>query len=89
MKNLIVICLALALFAAAGCGNKPEKQETPATTETGAATRVSLVDPVDKSRIENFEEAKYSIVYEGVEYKFNSRDNYEAFKKDPAKYMSR
>jgi len=89
MKNLIVICLALALFAAAGCGNKPEKQETPATEQAGAVSKVSLVDPVDGSRIENFEEAEYSYVYEGVEYKFNSKDNYEAFKKEPSKYVTR
>jgi YHS domain-containing protein len=89
MKNLIVICLALALFAVVGCGNKPEKQETPATTQAGAATRVSLADPVDGSKIDNFEDAKYSTVYEGVEYRFNSKEHYEAFKKDPSKYVSK
>jgi YHS domain-containing protein len=89
VKNLIVICLALAFFSGAGCGNKPEKQETPATTQAGAARMVSLMDPVDKSKIKNFKEAKYPYVYEGVEYRFNSKEHYEAFKKDPSKYVSK
>ena len=89
MKKLLVICLALTLFASIGCGNKPQNDENSTTTEAGAVTKVSLSDPVDGSRIENFEEAKYSYVYDRVEYRFNSKENYEAFKKTPEKYLSR
>ena len=89
MKKLIVICLALTLFASMGCGNRPESEADSTTTQAGAASKVSLTDPVDGSRIENFEEAKYSFVYESVEYRFNSKDNYEAFKKDPVKYLTK
>lgn len=89
MKKLLVICLAVALFASMGCGNKPEPKEDSVTTQSGAASRVSLTDPVDGSKVENFEEAKYSFVYNRVEYRFNSKDNYEAFKKDPAKYLNK
>ena len=89
MKKLLLICLALALFASMGCGNKPETDESATTTQTGAAVSVSLTDPVDGTRIENFETAKHAFVYNGVEYRFNNKDNYEAFKKDPAEYISR
>jgi YHS domain-containing protein len=89
VKKLLVICLAIALFASIGCGNKPEEKKSATTTQSGAVDRIALVDPVDKTKIENFEDAKYSHVYNSVEYRFNSKENYEAFKKDPAKYVSR
>jgi YHS domain-containing protein len=89
MKRLLVICLAIALFASAGCGNKPEPKENSTTTQSAEASKVSLTDPVDGSKIENFETAKYSFVYNRVEYRFNSKENYEAFKKDPAKYLNK
>ncbi len=89
MKKVLVICLALALFAAAGCGNKPEKQQSDMTTQAGAAKKFSLTDPVDGSIIDNFETAKYSYTYDGVEYRFNNEKNYKAFKENPEKYLSR
>jgi YHS domain-containing protein len=89
MKKLIVICLALALFASMGCGNRPETESNSTTTQSSTAAKVSLTDPVDGSKIENFETAKYSFVYESVEYRFNNKENYEAFKKDPAKYLTK
>ena len=89
MKKLIVICLALALFASMGCGNRPEPEANSTTTQSSTASRVSLTDPVDGSKIENFENADYSFVYEGIEYRFNKKENYEAFKKDPVKYLTK
>ncbi len=89
MKKLLVICLALALFASFGCGNKPQSDENSTTTQEGTVNQVFLSDPVDGSRIENFEESKYAYVYNRVEYRFNSKENYEAFKKNPDKYLSR
>jgi YHS domain-containing protein len=88
MKKLLVICIVFMLFTVTGCGNKPQDDSSKTATETGVANRVSLTDPVDGSKIENFEEAKYSYVYNGMEYRFNSKDNYEAFKKDPSKYVT-
>ena len=85
MKKLLVICLALALFASMGCGDKSQNDEKSTTTQAGAARSVSLTDPVDGSKIENFEEAKYSWVHNRVEYRFNSekrrvdRSNYRRF----------
>jgi len=87
MKKLFVICLAIFLFTSMGCGNKPEPKKDSTTTQAATANSVSLTDPVDGSKIENFENAKYSFVYNKVEYRFNSKENYEAFKKDPAKYL--
>ena len=89
MKKLLVNCLALALFASIGCGNKPQNDEESASTQAGVANRVSLIDPVDGSKIKDFEESKYSYIYNRVEYRFNSKENYEAFKKTPEKYLSR
>ena len=89
MKKLLVICLALALFASMGCGNKPQTDKESTTNQAGTAIRISLTDPVDGSKIEDFEKSKFSYVHDRVEYRFNSKENYEAFKKDPAKYLSK
>ena len=86
MKRFLTICLVIALFAAVGCGNKPQTDDSK-DKAAGAAVNVSLTDPVDGSRVEDFENAKYSYVYNGTEYRFSNKDNYEAFKKDPAKYV--
>jgi YHS domain-containing protein len=90
LKNTIVILLALAIFAAAGCGNKTENNE-PAKQETkqlGELKKIASVDPVDGTEIKDIGESKYSYVYNDIEYHFNSKENYEAFKKDPEKYLS-
>ena len=42
---------------------------------------------VDGTKIEPVDDVKYSYVYRNVEYRFNSKKNYEAFKKDPEKYL--
>ena len=89
MKKLLVICLALALFASMGCGNKPDSDKESTVTETGTAKIIYLTDPVDGSKIGNVDEVKYSYIYKAVEYRFNSKKNYEAFKKDPEKYLTR
>lgn len=98
LKNLLVICLALVLLASMGCGNKTENDENSTTTQVDAAKKVpptdrgyppDPVDPVDGSKIENLADAKYSYAYKGWNFYFNSKENYEAFKKDPEKYMLR
>ncbi len=89
MKKALIICLVLMFAASFGCGNKSQNDESSVGTEAGVVTKVSLTDPVDGSKIENFEEAKYSYVYNRVEYRFNSKKSYEAFKKDPEKYLSK
>jgi YHS domain-containing protein len=89
MKKLIVTCLALALFASMGCGNKPDNDKEAATTEAGPVKLVMLTDPVDGSKIGDVDDVKYSFVYNKIEYRFNSKENYEAFKKDPEKYLTK
>ena len=89
MKKLIVICLALALFASMGCGNKPQDDKESTSTEAGAAKMISLSDPVDGSKIGSVDDVEYSYVYKNIEYRFNSKKNYEAFKKDPEKYINK
>lgn len=87
MKKLIVICLALALFASMGCGNRPQEDKESASTQTGTAKLIYLTDLVDGSKIESVDEVKYSYIYNNVEYRFNSKKNCETFKKDPEKYI--
>jgi YHS domain-containing protein len=89
MKKLLVICLALALFASMGCGNKPDNDKESATTEAGSVKLINLTDPVDGSKIGDVNDVKYSVVYDRTEYRFNSKENYEAFKKDPEKYIKK
>ncbi len=89
MKKLIVICIAIALFASVGCGNKPETEKESTTAETGTVKMVYLTDPVDGTKIGDVEDVEYSYVYKNIEYRFNSKKNYEAFKKDPEKYIKK
>ncbi len=85
MKKLIVICLALALFASMGCGNRPQEDKESASAQTGTTRLIYLIDLVDGSRVENVD--KYSYIYKNVDYRFNSKKNCETFKKDPEKYL--
>ncbi len=88
MKKLLVICLALVIFASVGCGNKPDSARESSETDTETARLVHICDPVDGSELNPGIDSKYMYVYKDTEYHFNSKDNYEAFKKDPEKYVS-
>ena len=89
MKKLLVICLALVIFASMGCGNKPDSDKESTATEAGAAKMIYLTDPVDGSKIGTVDDVKYAYVYKSIEYRFNSKKSYEAFKKDPEKYINK
>jgi YHS domain-containing protein len=88
MKKLTLLILAVALFASMGCGNRPEEKDTP-STRTEKAAVVSLVDPVDGQVVPDADDATFSYVYKDTKYLFNSKKNYEAFKKDPEKYLNK
>lgn len=89
MKKLLVICLALVIFASMGCGNRPDSEKESAATEAGTTKMIYLSDPVDGSKIGTVDDVEYSYVYNDIEYRFNSKKNYEAFKKDPEKYLNK
>ena len=89
MKKLIVICLALAVLASSGCGNKPDSERGSSDSSAETARLDWLSDPVDGTKIASTEDAEYSYVYKNVKYYFNSKKNYEAFKKEPEKYVSK
>lgn len=89
MKKALIILLVMMLTASFGCGNKPQEDKGSTGTEAGAAKMIYLSDPVDGSKIGTVDEVKYSYVYKNIEYRFNSKKNYEAFKKDPEKYLSK
>lgn len=88
MKKLTLVIMVLALFASMGCGNKPEEKDSP-SIQTEEAKVVSLVDPVDGQVVLNADDATFSFVYKETKYLFNSKKNYEAFKKDPEKYLNK
>ena len=88
MKKLTLAIMVLALFVSMGCGNKPEEKDS-SSIQTEEAKVVSLVDPVDGQAVLNADDATFSFVYKDTKYLFNNKENYEAFKKDPEKYLKR
>ena len=98
LKKLLVICLALTLLASTGCADQPQNEanETVKKTTTTIPSKEIVrkdtegmvhKDPVDGSIIENIEKAKYTYIFEGIRFYFNSKETLEAFKKDPRKYL--
>ncbi|MBN2071115.1 MAG: YHS domain-containing protein [Candidatus Krumholzibacteriota bacterium] len=76
------------MVASVGCGKKQEEQKTDSQTEVKRVKGGYLIDPVDKQMID-VENSQYSYVYKEIEYKFNSKENMEAFMKDPEKYLAK
>jgi YHS domain-containing protein len=89
VKKLLVILLAIALFAIISCGGEPEQESKTGLSATEdeeiIPKMVSETDPVDGKPVG--EDAKYRYVYLAIEYRFNSKKNYEAFKENPEKYI--
>jgi YHS domain-containing protein len=101
LKKLMVICLSMALIASMGCSSEPQTEDdgaletdktatgTSASKGTVAADAENVVhkDPVDGTVINDISKAKYSYVFDGRRFYFNSRSNMDKFKKDPRKYL--
>ncbi len=88
MKRVLVVFLVALMVASVGCGKKQEEQKTDSQTEVKRVKGGYLIDPVDKQMID-VENSQYSYVYKEIEYKFNSKENMEAFMKDPEKYLAK
>jgi YHS domain-containing protein len=87
MRRTLVICLALLIAFTAGCAKK-EAEQKDFQKDTKKVAGGSLVDPVDKQPVD-ISTSKYSYIYKDIEYNFNSKDNMEAFMKDPEKYLKK
>lgn len=86
MKRIIFLLLAVVLVAAVGCGQDSEESSENYQREASKVKGGSLIDPVDNQPVD-ITVSKYSYIYNDMEYNFNSKENMEAFVKDPAKYI--
>ncbi len=95
MRKILLIALALAMVLAMGCGKKEPAEKPAGGTGSKAGTHgkvrvISLCDPVDSSAVDvKNAPTRYFHVYNGVEYNFSSKENMEAFIKDPEKYVGK
>ncbi len=81
--------MVILVAASFGCSKKQEEQPVQQTqTEVKKVRGGHLLDPVDKTAVD-LVNSKYSYVYKEIEYKFNSKENMEAFMADPEKYLKR
>ena len=91
MRTIIILCLALLIALSFGCSKK--KEEAPKTEEavqeevSRGGTISPTYDVVSKEEID-ITTSPYSFEYNGVIYYFANAENMEAFKADPAKYLT-
>jgi len=95
MKKIIVVALVLLVAFSFGCSKK--KEAAPATETQGATTQqadtipagavVGTIDPVSGVEVDGA--TPYKFEYNGVIYVFATAENMEAFKADPAKYLTK
>jgi YHS domain-containing protein len=90
MRTIIILCLALVIALSFGCSKK--KEEAPKTdaaqeemSKAGATS--PNFDMVSKEEVD-VTTSPYSYEYNGVIYFFATAENMEAFKADPAKYLT-
>ena len=88
MKRILVVLLAVMLVSSVGCGNKQDEGDKNLQTTSKRVGGGSLVDPVDQKLVDVVS-SSYSYIYKEMEYNFNSRENMEAFMKDPDKYLKK
>ena len=90
MRTIIILCLALLIALSFGCSKKKEeapKTETAQEEMSKAGAVSPTFDVVSKEEID-ITTSPYSFEYNGVIYYFANAENMEAFKADPAKYMT-
>jgi len=92
MKNILILCLALFIVSSFGCSKKQdESAKTEAAQEEAKFDRAGMQSPMfDVVSNEEIDvaTAPYSFEYNGVIYYFTSAANMDAFKADPAKYIT-
>ncbi len=87
MKRFAVIFMAILIGVSAGCAKK-ENKEAQGQQVTKKVSGGSLIDPVDHKPVD-VSASKFSYIYNDIEYNFNTRENMEAFMKDPDKYLKK
>ncbi|MBU8921698.1 MAG: YHS domain-containing protein [Bacteroidales bacterium] len=87
MKRILVVLLAVMLVSSLGCSNNQSEGDKNLQTETKVGGG-SLVDPVDQKLVDVVS-SSYSYIYKEMEYNFNSKENMEAFMKDPERYLKK
>lgn len=86
MKRILIVFLVLIMGAVAGCGKKEAEPEKTFQKSGKRVSRGCLIDLVDKTPVD-ITTSIYSYIYKDCEYNFNSKDNMEAFIKNPEKYI--
>jgi len=90
MKTIIILCLALLIALSFGCSKKKEEapKTEPVQEEMSKLGKISpSFDVVSKEEVDIMT-SPYSYEYDGVLYYFANAENMEAFKADPAKYLT-
>ena len=90
MKKIVVMLLILVFAATLGCSEKkePEQRKTNIQRELArGAKKGVLIDPVSKNPVDIME-SPYSYIYKEVEYNFQTKENMDAFVKDPERYIA-
>lgn len=89
MKKVVILFLVLALAASFSCSKekKPQEDRTIKREVAKGAKMGYLIDPVSKNPVD-VTTSPYSYVYKEIEYNFESKENLEAFIKNPEKYIA-
>lgn len=89
MKKAMILFLLLALVASFSCSKEEEPRKDRAVKrELGKSSKVGfLIDPVSKNPVD-VTTSPYTYVYKEIEYNFESKENMEAFIKNPEKYIA-
>jgi len=95
MRTIFVLCLVLMIALSFGCSKKKEEAPKGDALNTEANQEVAgeggqvaaTFDPVSKEEID-IATSPYSFEFNGATYYFSSVENMEAFKADPAKYVT-
>jgi YHS domain-containing protein len=90
MRKIVILLLILVFAAAIGCSEKKEAEQRKTTIKrevAKGAKRGYLIDPVSKNPVDIME-SPYSYIYKDVEYNFQTKENMDAFIKNPEKYIA-
>jgi YHS domain-containing protein len=100
-SKVLILCVTLIVALSIGCSKdaskeeakKEETQQTGMTKpEKGSPVKVarmsSLIDPVSGNAVD-VNNVPYNYTYNDIRFHFESKENMEAFKKDPEKYLKK
>ncbi len=89
MKRVLAAILVIMLAFTLGCSkNDKDKRQENIPEKARSGMKASLIDQVSKEPVD-IAKTPYVYVYGDVEYYFKTKENMEAFKKDPEKYLNK